>query len=111
MIKPIQFLPILFQFAFISLNGSAESKWIPLNLSNEDGLSNSAITCIFQDTEGIMWFGTDGNGVYRYISKGKPLFSIKKGDSETGSLSHNIVRSVFKDQEGSLWCSAWRLYE
>lgn len=34
-------------------------------ITTEDGLSNSSVNCIFQDTGGMMWFGTwDGLNVY-----------------------------------------------
>ena len=65
--------------------------------------SNHVKIWTIQQTPGLLWIGTDGNGVYRYITKGKPFFNIKKGSGESGSLSHNIVRSVFNDESGNLW--------
>lgn len=61
------------------------------------------IWTIKQTSDDLLWIGTDGNGVFRYITKGKPFFNIKKGSSESGSLGHNIVRSIFKDKVGNLW--------
>ncbi|MFO7525641.1 MAG: two-component regulator propeller domain-containing protein, partial [Ignavibacteriaceae bacterium] len=35
------------------------------HLTVENGLSQSAVTCIFQDKNGFMWFGTQ-DGLNRY---------------------------------------------
>jgi len=77
---------------------------LPMDVNMPDLSSEKVkIWTISQPSDDLLWIGTDGNGVYRYITKGKPFFNIKKGDSESGLLGHNIVRSVFKDQEGNLW--------
>jgi len=69
-----------------------------------DLLSNHVkIWTIKQTSEDLLWVGTDGKGVYRYITKGKPFYNIKKDDKQPGSISHNIVRAIIKDQEGNLW--------
>lgn len=65
--------------------------------------SNHVKIWTIQQTRDLLWIGTDGNGVYRYITKGKQFFNIEKGSSESGSLSHNIVRSVYNDESGNLW--------
>ena len=65
--------------------------------------SNKVKIWTVRQTNDLLWIGTDGNGVYRYITKGKPFFNIEKGSSESGSLSHNIVRSVYNDKSGNLW--------
>jgi signal transduction histidine kinase/ligand-binding sensor domain-containing protein/DNA-binding response OmpR family regulator len=61
------------------------------------------IWTIMQTSDDLLWIGTDGNGIYRYITKGKSFFNIKKGSSESGSIGHNIVRSIYKEKKGVLW--------
>ncbi|MCD6347890.1 MAG: response regulator, partial [Bacteroidales bacterium] len=51
----------------------------------------------------LLWVGTDGNGVYRYITKGNYFSHTNKGPRESRLLGHNIVRSVLKDRYGNLW--------
>ncbi|MCF8381138.1 MAG: response regulator [Bacteroidales bacterium] len=100
MIKPIQTLTILFLFAYFSSNASSESKWISLNLSNEDGMSNSAITSIFEDSEGLMWFGS-WDGLNRY--DGTNITVFKPDFFNRGSLSNNIIRKLLEDKHQNLW--------
>ncbi len=65
--------------------------------------SNVKIWTIRQTGDDLLWIGTDGDGVYRYITKGKSFFNLKKGSAESGSLGHNIVRSILFDEKGNLW--------
>ena len=54
----------LLLFLFTVLSTTAKN-YDYVNLTNNDGLSNSSINTIFQDSDGLMWFGTwDGLNVY-----------------------------------------------
>jgi len=69
-------------------------------ISIEQGLSQSSVLCILQDSRGFMWFGTqDGLNKYDGYS-----FTVYKHDPEDPySLSNNIVRSLYQDRAGVLW--------
>jgi diguanylate cyclase (GGDEF)-like protein len=69
-------------------------------LSLEDGLSQSYVNTVFQDSRGFMWFGTE-DGLNRYDGRS---FTIFKHDTEDpSSLSHNFIWDVLEDRNGSLW--------
>lgn len=69
-------------------------------LSIEDGLSQSSVYCILQDSRGFMWFGTD-DGLNRYDGY---HFTIYRHDPEDPhSISHNVVRALYEDRTGTLW--------
>ncbi len=70
------------------------------HISLEQGLSQSSVYCILQDSKGFMWFGTqDGLNKYDGYS-----FTVYKHDpQEPQSLSHNRVHSIYEDQSGVLW--------
>lgn len=65
-----------------------------MNLSNEDGLSNSAITCIYKDLEGLIWFGS-WDGLNRY--DGINIRVFKPDIFDEGSLSNNVIRNLLED--------------
>lgn len=69
-------------------------------LGNNDGLSNSSINTIFQDSFGLMWFGTwDGLNQYN----GAEFTHFRPNPSDSTSISNNIIRNVFENQKGRLW--------
>ena len=68
--------------------------------SQENGLSNNQIHCIYQDKKGWMWFGTS-QGVCRFDGY---TFTVFKNDPEDStSLKGNLVRTIFEDHNNQLW--------
>ena len=55
------------------------------------------VHCSLQDKEGNLWFGTTGEGVYRYDGKVFTQFTEKDG------LSNNSVWSILEDKSGNIW--------
>jgi len=55
------------------------------------------VHCSLQDKYGNLWFGTTGEGVYRYDGKEFTQFTEKDG------LSNNKVWSVLEDTLGNIW--------
>jgi ligand-binding sensor domain-containing protein/signal transduction histidine kinase len=70
------------------------------HLTNNDGLSQSRVYCGLQDHKGWMWFCT-GDGLNRY--DGQTVTVFRHEPDRTGSLSDNLVRSIFEDNRGVLW--------
>lgn len=55
------------------------------------------VHCGLQDKAGNLWFGTTGEGVYRYDGKLFTQFTVKDG------LSSNIVSAILEDKKGNIW--------
>ena len=73
-------------------------------ISTQHGLSNSTVRCIFQDSRGFMWFGTE-DGLNRYDGYS---FSVYRHDPEDpNSLASNDVRALAEDQNGIMWVGTW----
>ncbi|MGH7492644.1 MAG: two-component regulator propeller domain-containing protein [bacterium] len=70
------------------------------HLSLEQGLSQSVVTCIAQDRQGFMWFGTmDGLNKYDGYE-----FRVYKHDPlDSNSISHNHITALYEDASGTLW--------
>jgi ligand-binding sensor domain-containing protein/serine phosphatase RsbU (regulator of sigma subunit) len=66
----------------------------------KDGLSQSGVTCIFQDHQGFMWFGTQ-DGLNRYDGY---TFTIFKHDpTDPKSLNENFISLIAEDKDKTLW--------
>ncbi len=69
-------------------------------ISIEQGLSQSSVHAIFQDSRGFLWFGTE-DGLNRYDGY---TFKIFKPDPDNiNSLSDRWVTSIVEDTQGYLW--------
>ena len=108
-IQTCPLLLLLFLFAFcnrqvkkdLPAHSLIESKTIPaeqMKIVKTQGSGQADnIHCGLQDKAGNMWFGTTGEGVYRYDGKSFSNFTEKDG------LSSNNVWSVLEDKTGNLW--------
>ena len=78
----------------IPINEKAISRYGPPSLPSKN------IQCVFQDSEGWMWFGAD-KGVARF--NGADFESSSVTGSGLERLAGEDVRSMAEDQEGSIW--------
>ena len=71
-----------------------------LQLSNKDGLSNSAILSMCQDRERFIWIGTaDGLNLYNGID----IKIFKPGNSLSGHLSGNLIEEIWESEQDIIW--------
>jgi len=69
-------------------------------ISLEDGLSQSSILSILQDSFGFLWFGTE-DGLNRYDGYS---FAIYRHDpDDPNSLSSNYITALAEGEDGDLW--------
>nr|WP_295870299.1 two-component regulator propeller domain-containing protein [uncultured Chitinophaga sp.] len=74
-------------------------------LGIEDGLSNNAVTSVYQDHKGFMWFGTY-DGLNRYDGYRFKIYRNKIGDST--SLVDNGIYTMADDSHHQLWVGGRR---
>src|SRR6266487_5881577 len=69
-------------------------------ISIEQGLSQSSVHVILQDSRGFMWFGTE-DGLNRY--DGYTFKTFKPDPDVPTSLSDRWINSIVEDRAGYLW--------
>lgn len=69
-------------------------------LDNTNGLSNNQIECVFKDSRGFIWFGTNF-GLNRYDGYHVKVYQSVRNDSN--SLSQNAIPDIQEDMNGNLW--------
>ncbi len=68
----------------------------------ENGLSQSSVNYILQDSQGFLWFATNG-GLNKYDGTKFKTFTHSGNDST--SISNNIVNHLFEDGDGNILVS------
>lgn len=78
-----------------SRNESGRPKMVRTQGSNQA----SSVSCGLQDKTGLLWFGTSGEGLYRYDPvKGEVINYLEKD-----GLCNNNILSILEDKSGNIW--------
>ncbi|MGV8093603.1 MAG: two-component regulator propeller domain-containing protein [Mangrovibacterium sp.] len=67
------------------------------NITTRSGLSQNDVICIYQDSQGFIWFGTN-DGLNRY--DGKEFKIYRRSTKELTSI---IIHDIIEDQNKNLW--------
>ena len=70
------------------------------HINIEQGLSQSSVRVILQDSIGFMWFGTE-DGLNRY--DGYTFKNFKPDPDAINSISGRFITAIVEDQEGYIW--------
>ncbi|MBQ6800903.1 MAG: hypothetical protein IJP08_07350, partial [Bacteroidaceae bacterium] len=70
------------------------------HIEADEGLSNSQVNTILQDSRGYMWFGTS-SGLNRY--DGYQMKVYRSSRQDVRSLPDSYIRDIREDAEGNLW--------
>jgi ligand-binding sensor domain-containing protein/signal transduction histidine kinase len=95
----MRIITILFFSFLLFINGYSQ-EYIFTNYSINNGLSQSVVNCIFQDSKGYIWAGTQ-NGLNRFNGETFDVYNYNRNDS--GSISNNWIYSIAEDAAGNLW--------
>ncbi|MBM3242052.1 hypothetical protein FJZ31_37750 [Candidatus Poribacteria bacterium] len=67
------------------------------NYDTANGLAANAVSAIYRDPDGMMWFGTQGGGVSRYDGREFVNLTTKDG------LVDDWVNVIYRDPNGIMW--------
>jgi ligand-binding sensor domain-containing protein/signal transduction histidine kinase/DNA-binding response OmpR family regulator len=95
---------ILFCLLYIFAGAQLE-KYYFKNYQSSNGLSSNTITCITQDNNGFMWFGTR-NGLNRF--DGYTFKTFRNNSSDPFSIGNNSILSLAEDEKHLLWVGTYR---
>ncbi len=65
---------------------------------NYDGLCDDEINVLFEDSDGLIWIGTN-NGINTYNCASKKFARIRNVDGQSKILSHNIISAFAEDHD------------
>lgn len=80
-----------------------KSKRIQLIHDDSDLLSREPRYSFLQDSRGIFWISTYGNGLFMYDPKTESLEHISTSLNQLNTISSNDILSILEDKSGVLW--------
>jgi ligand-binding sensor domain-containing protein/AraC-like DNA-binding protein/signal transduction histidine kinase len=78
-------------------------KKIPTISESQYGISNNNISCIFEDSDSLLWIGTKGGGLNLYNRKTDSFQFFTSDSSKEISNLFNDISSIYEDQYKVLW--------
>jgi len=76
------------------------SQYATIHLSGSEGMSNSSVNCLFEDSENILWLGTwDGLNSYN----GRDVKTYRYNKKNEYSISNNIIRQIIEEDSVHIW--------
>jgi ligand-binding sensor domain-containing protein len=66
-------------------------------------LSGNTVWSIHQDRRGLLWIGTNQDGLNRIDRETNQFTRFQNQPNDPHSLSHNTVRDICEDRVGTLW--------
>jgi signal transduction histidine kinase/ligand-binding sensor domain-containing protein len=84
----------------IATSAYGQRNYLFENISTPEGLSNSEVHSIFQDSHGFLWIST-ADGLNRYDGNTIRVFRNDPGDAKT--LPNNNCFSIAEDADGFIW--------
>lgn len=96
------FILLIFLCSIARIRASVDDKYLINSITSAQGLSNSAVLTIFQDTNGIMWFGTY-DGLNSYDSRTMNVFRSESMYNEDVTFKSNIVHNICQADNQCLW--------
>lgn len=98
---------LLLPASFLFAQTSGAERWKDKRIKYigiEEGLSNNAVTSIYQDRRGFMWIGTY-DGLNRY--DGYDFFVFRHQPEDSLSLINNRIVDIHEDKTG-IWVATKR---
>jgi signal transduction histidine kinase/ligand-binding sensor domain-containing protein/DNA-binding response OmpR family regulator len=79
---------------------SQDTRVVFSHLDINNGISDNWIKCIYKDSKGFIWFGTN-NGLNRFDGYKFEIFHHELSDSTT--IADNDINVITADKKGNLW--------
>lgn len=92
----------LYSFALNRMNVSY--RYMKYKLNNPDSRLIEKINCVFEDSNGTIWVGSNGYGLYRLVGEKENRFIFRNYTMKDG-LPDNTIYGIVEDRQGRLWLS------
>lgn len=82
--------------------------WTLLDVSGKLPVSSSFVRCLGQDSEGLIWIGTDHGGVNVFNKKDQSIIVLKNDVYNNASIGQNSIISIYCEDNGTVWVGTYK---
>lgn len=79
-------------------------RYFPYKLDRPDSRMIEKITCFCLSDDSLLWLGSNGYGIYRFVPDEKSFGGFIAYTTKQGLINNNI-KGILEDREGYLWIS------
>ncbi len=72
-----------------------------------DSSVRANVRTVFVDSDGIVWVGTDGQGLFRLDPDSRAVSRFVRDPLKPHSISYNEITSILEDRSGLLWVGTY----
>src|SRR5690606_19057309 len=77
------------------------------SFDTDNSLGFNNISGMFEDSQGHIWIGTDGNGVDRFDPNTYTFEHFRHDPADPTTLGANAVLAIAEDRDGDIWLGTW----
>lgn len=103
--KLLIFIVLLFTLCSLDVYSQISVNQKLWHLTPYEGLSQSTVSAIHQDSEGFIWFGTQ-EGLNKYEGQNKNIVVYKHLSYDATTIGSNEIEDIYEDRQGNLWVAA-----
>ncbi len=98
--KLLSFLLLLFFVLPVYSQTATISPLVLTHISEENGLSDNHVTCIYKDKQELLWVGTkDGLN----LLDGSTIRFFRNDPADSNSICNNYISGITEDKFGKIW--------
>lgn len=72
---------------------------------NYNSIGSNSVTAICKDSQGVIWIGTDSDGIYGVNERGQRLSHYHK--TQSPHSVPNIIHNIYEDSWGNMWLGSY----
>lgn len=66
-------------------------------------LQDNGVVCVYQDSRGVLWVGSQGAGLIRYDESADSVQHFVSDETQPGTLSDKFINTIGEDSQGRIW--------
>ncbi|MGZ8291101.1 MAG: two-component regulator propeller domain-containing protein, partial [Telluria sp.] len=86
---------------------AAQQPLVRRPLGGAEGIRRTDIRSLYQDADGIVWAGTQSDGLYRWDERAGRFQAHRHAIADPHSVADNRIPALFRDNVGVLWAGTW----